>query len=102
MLLCNQTMRTQLEDILKTDLYEDDSGFPIENDAFDKDGNPVLFSYLCDLPRIQRFDTALRLRNKSGTLICFDFQQEILARYCNKNIHLQTIDFDKWERSFFE
>ncbi len=102
MLLCSSAMRTQLEDILKTDLCEGDEGFTIENDAFDRDGNPVLFSYLCDLPCIQRFDTALRLQNKSGTIICFDFQKEILARYCNKKIHLQTIDFDKWERSFCE
>ena len=36
----------------------------LENDAVDKDGNPVLLSYFCDLPRIKRFDTALQLQKK--------------------------------------
>lgn len=101
-LLCDKELTKRLNEILLTDLYESDSGFTLENDAFDKNGNPVLFGYFCNLPRIQRFDTALRLQNKSGTLICFDFQQEALARYCSKQITFQTIDFQKWERSFFE
>ena len=95
-------LRKQLEDILLTDLYEGNTGSTLENDAFDGNGTPVLFGYFCDLPRIRRFDTALRLQNKNGILICFDFQQDALKRYCSKLITFQTIDFEKWERSFFE
>lgn len=101
-LLCSKELTERLENILLTDLYESNSGSTLENDAFDKDGNPVLFGYFCNLPRIRRFDTALRLQNKKGTLICFDFQREVLERYCSKLITFQTIDFQKWERSFFE
>ncbi len=101
-LLCHKALNQELRDILMTDLYEGDIGSTLENDAFDEDGNPVLFAYFCDLPRIRRFDTAIRLQNKSGTLICFDFQSEALARYLDKSIKIQTIDFSKWERSFFE
>ena len=84
------------------DLYESETATNLESDAVDKDGNPVLLSYFCDLPRIKRFDTALQLQKKSGTLICFDFQKEALERYCSNRVSFQTIDFQKWERSFFE
>ena len=84
------------------DLYESETAANLENDAFDKDGNPVLLSYFCDLPRIKRFDTALQLQKKNGTLICFDFQKETLERYCSNRVVFQTIDFQKWERSFFD
>ncbi len=101
-LLCNKAENQKLVDILMTDLYEGNIGSTLENDAFDENGNPVLFAYFCDLPRIRRFDTAIRLQNKIGTLICFDFQGEALAKYLDKNIKIQTIDFDKWERSMCE
>ncbi len=101
-LLCNQTMTQQLENILYEDLYENEISANLECDAIDKEGNPVLLSFFCDLPRIKRFDTALQLQNKCGSLICFDFQKDALARYCCERVHFQTIDFQKWERSFFE
>lgn len=101
-LLCSKELTEQLEDILYDDLYESETAASLESDAVDKDGNPVLLSFFCDLPRIKRFDTALQLQNKNGTLICFDFQKDSLERYCSNRVHFQTIDFRKWERSFFE
>ncbi len=101
-LLCSRTLTERLEDILYDDLYESETAASLESDAEDKDGNPVLISFFCDLPRIKRFDTALQLQNKNGTLICFDFQSEALKKYCSNRVKFQTIDFDKWERSFFE
>ena len=101
-LLCNTEMRQRLEDILLGDLYEPDDGSTLENDAFDEEGDPVLLGYFCDLPRLQRFDTGLQLQKRKGTLICFDFQKEALAKYCCDRVQFQTIDFQKWERSFIE
>lgn len=101
-LLCSKELTERLEDILCNDLYEIKTAVNFECDAFDAKGEPVLLSFFCDLPRIKRFDTALQLQNKSGTLICFDFQRDALERYCSKKITFQTIDFQKWERSFFE
>lgn len=99
-MMCSKELSESLEAVLLTDLWEKDEGLPIENDAIDGSGRPVLFAYTCDLPRIKRFDTALRLQNKTGTLICFDFQAEALRRCCGKQIRFQTIDFEKWERRF--
>ena len=100
-LLCGTELSDQLEAVLRTDLFDKDEGLPIENDAIDGNRNPVLFGYTCDLPRIKHFDTALRLQNKAGTLICFDFQRDALRRCCGKQMQFQAIDFNKWERRFF-
>lgn len=100
-MMCSARLAVHLETILRTGLWEKDETLPIENDAVDDGGHPVLFGYTCDLPRIKRFDTALRLQNKSGTVICFDFQAEVLRRCCGEQIQFQTIDFEKWERRFF-
>lgn len=100
-LLCCPEMTGQLDGILRSDLTEARPGGSIEHDAYDPAGRPVLFGYLCDLPRIKRFDTALRLQDKRGLLICFDFQADVLRRCCGEQIQLQTIDFEKWERRFF-
>ena len=64
------------------------------------DGAPVLFAYDCDLPRIRRFDTALRLQDRYGILICFDHQAEVLRRYCGDRAVVQAIDFAAFERRF--
>ncbi len=100
-LLCDRTLRERLESILLDDLYEADTGSTLENDAFDEADDPVLLGYFCDLQRIQRFDTGLQLQNRTGTIICFDFQKEALSRYCCDRVRFQVIDFQKWERSFF-
>ncbi|MEI3140348.1 MAG: hypothetical protein V8S34_01475 [Lawsonibacter sp.] len=48
-----------------------------------------------------RFNTALELMERPGTLICFDFQADVLRRYCSDRVHLQTIDFTKFEGRLF-
>ena len=100
--LCNAALDNRLRAILMSDLKERNSGQIIENDASEQDGTPVLFGFYCDLPRIKRFDTALSLREKRGVIICFDFQRPALEKYCCEYITFKTIDFNKWEMSFFE
>lgn len=90
-----------MHQILSLDLIERKANWRIENDAIDKNGDPVLFAYSCDMPRIARYNTALELQGKNGTLICFDYQQNVLERYCGSRIRFQTIGFDKFERRFF-
>lgn len=99
-MMCSAELSEEMEALLMSDLWEKDERLTIENDAIDSNGNPVLFAYTCDLPRIKRFDTALRLQDKIGTLICFDFQAEALRRCCGEQIRFQTINFGKWERRF--
>jgi hypothetical protein len=98
-LLYEPALRSALDNVLSEDLYAGRPGWLVENDAMDGAGEPVLFAYTCDLPRIRRFDTALELQGRTGTLICFDFQEETLRRACGSHITFQSIDFEKFERS---
>lgn len=60
---------------------------------------PNTSGYTCDFPRIRRFDTALELHGMTGTLICFDYQEEALREICGQRVILQSIDFQQFERS---
>lgn len=100
-LLCDLEKTAALNQMLMGGLYPGNPAMIIENDAVDEHGIPVLFAYFCDLPRITRFSAALRLRNQPGTLICFDFQKEVLQRFCGNEIQIQTIDLNKFIRRFF-
>ena len=100
-LLCDAEQTAELHRILSLDLQPSDNGLSLEHDALDAHGNPVLFGYLLDIPRINRFLTALNLHQRYGTLICFDFQKEVLQKICNDNIQLQSISFEKFERRFY-
>lgn len=92
-LLFDLRQRETLNSVLSENLCPKNPGWNIEHDAIDEDGCPVLFGYLCDMPRVRRFDTALNLQERSGTLICFDFQQNSLREICGDRVTFQTIDF---------
>ena len=100
-LLCLPKMRSALDRVLSQGLKPRKAGLPIEHDAIDRKGDPVLFSYLLDIPRINRFHSALQRQERSGTLICFDFQSDILRRCFDAQVQIQTIDFAKFEGRFF-
>lgn len=96
-LLCSEALSTELDEILKENLQPRQPGNMVENDAIDKNGNPVLFAYLFDLPRIWRFDSALSLRGMEGTIICFDFQVDALKQFCCDRVSFETISLQKYE-----
>ncbi len=99
-LLCDAEQQMILNDILSQDLAPRRPGWVVENDAMDGE-DPVLYAYTCDMPRIRRFDTALELHEKVGTLICFDFQEDALRQVCGSRVKIQCVDFDVYERSVF-
>lgn len=100
-LLCSPEKVTELDHMLMQGFQPKDTGLPIEHDALDRNGNPVLFGYFLDIPRINRFHTALQLQERTGTLVCFDFQKEVLHRFCGRQVEFSTISFEKFERRFF-
>lgn len=100
--LCSPILSSTLNSILTDDLEYPQQGLTIENDAMDENGNPVLISYTCNLPRIMRFNSALQLQGKKGIIICFDYQADILKQYCAKSVEFQTIDFEECKRRFFD
>ena len=100
-LLYDSEKKTELDAILRENLKPSDKQLSIENDGADENRNPVLFAYLPDMPRVARFCAALKLRKRTGIIICFDFQKEVMAKYCGENVVFDTIDFAEFERSFF-
>ena len=100
-LLCSPETIAEMNRILMEGWEEKDVDLLIENDAMDQDGNPVLFGYFLDIPRINRFHTALQMQNREGTIVCFDFQKEVLQRFCGGREKLFVLNFEKFERRFF-
>ena len=99
-LVCGPGKKQSLDSILSEDLSPAQPGLVVENDAMDGD-DPVLFGYTCDMPRIKRFDNALHIHDKKGTLYCFDFQEDILRELCGPNVSIQAIDFEAYEANVF-
>lgn len=99
-LLCDPKEQAALNSVLAEDLSPPLPDLVIENDAMDGD-EPVLFDYTCDMPRIKRFDNALHIHSKKGTLYCFDFQEGALRELCGPNVSIRVIDFDAYEGSVF-
>lgn len=99
-LLCDGELRATLDGILSEGLLPPAPGLPMENDAMDGD-MPVLFGYPCDMPRLQRFDSALSIHDRTGLVICFDFQEEAYRRCCGPRVQFQCLDLEAVERSVF-
>lgn len=99
-ILSDDNIRYSLDLTLKKDLLPVSRKFNLDNDAADTDGNPVLFAYNMDLPRIVRFNASLHIHHLKGVVICFDFQKDMLSRYCGEYISFQTINKEKFERGF--
>ena len=98
-LLINPKKVQMLNQVLSQGLMPKDAGFPMEHDALDANGNPVLFGYFLDMPRISRFYTALQLQNRTGTLICFDYQAEAIRPVYGQELKIATISYKKFEGS---
>lgn len=99
--LCYPDIRQIFYEMLTEDFSRGDSTYPVENDAIDENGNPVLIGCTCDLPRIKRFVYAIESQKRKGTIVGFEYQKDALGSLCPGRIHFQDISFEKWERNFF-
>ena len=103
MLLCDDEKKADLDYILRENLHPPNNKLLIENDAIDKKtGKPVLFTYLIDMPRLARFVSALELQEQNGTIICFDFQKNVLSKYCGEIVEFDTIIFEEFKKRFYQ
>lgn len=99
-LLCSSGIQKQLNNLLLSDMCpkEDES---IEHDALSPEGEPVLLAYDFDMIRINKFNAAINLFERTGLIICFDFQKPVLEDILSDNIRYSSIDFPKFTRRFF-
>ena len=98
-ILCSVKARHQLRELLLSDLNNENATLPMEHDAIDHNGQPVLLAYEFDMERLRRFRNALELFGHSGLVYCFDFQREVLAEYFGRLARLQTISLEKVKNS---
>lgn len=99
-LLCDSRQMAELNGILSENLLPCKRGSVLENDGMNHEGQPVLFAYSMDLPRILRFHQALELQDRTGVMVCFDFQVEALRQFCGERVAFETISLQKYERRF--
>lgn len=97
-LLCSPEKQAALDRLLRSELRAPDPNAPVEQDALDPQGRPVLFSYLPNIPRLGRFIAALRLFDRQGCIVCFDFQAQALRACCGANISILSLDSDRFEK----
>jgi hypothetical protein len=100
-LICDTEKRRELNSMLSQDLDTDSRITYVENDGVNRNGEPVLFGYDFNMSRIARFNGNLEMHNKRGTIICFDFQADVLRRYCHDNVTIETIKTDKFKKQFY-
>lgn len=99
-LLCSSRKMAELDEILSENLLPCQRGSVLENDGMNHKGQPVLFAYTMDLPRILRFHQALELQGITGVMLCFDFQVEALRQFCGERVAFETISLKKYEGRF--
>lgn len=99
-LLCSNRQMAELDGILSENLFPCQRGSVLENDGMKQNGQPVLFAYTMDLPRILRFHQALELQDITGVMLCFDFQAEALRKFCGERVTFETISLKKYEGRF--
>lgn len=99
-LLLHPDEKDALDSILSQGLDPPRPNWWVENDAMDGD-NPVLFGYTCDMPRIMKFDNVLHIHGRTGTLYCFDFQEDAMRQVCGPNVEIRRIDFEAYEGGVF-
>ena len=99
-LLLHPDEKAVLDGILSQGLDPARPNWAVVNDAMDGD-NPVLFGYTCDMPRIMKFDNVLHIHGRTGTLYCFDFQEDAMRQVCGPNVEIRRIDFEAYEGGVF-
>ena len=62
-LLVHPEIMEKLDNLLLSDLGCRSDSIPLEHDATDASGNPILLAYDFDMQRINRFNTGLKILN---------------------------------------
>jgi len=92
---------TPLYSIMMKGLKPHNKTFPVEHDALTKDGYPVLFTVLLDIPRLIQFKNGLvENPDKRGYVIGLNFQQDMLQRYLGEGVKITGMNFQKIGKNY--
>jgi len=101
-LLCDKRRLNKLNKTMGTRLLPKNLQSHVENDAMTEDGKPVVFCCLLDIARLVRFNMGLTVKNRTGKVVCFDFQKEILSEYLGEKVEFINLDFEKFKGIYFK
>jgi len=96
-LLCEPDRQAAMDQLLRKELKPPIPDAAIEHDALDVQGRPILFAYLPNIPRLGRFLEGLKVFDRQGCIVCFDFQTQALRGCCGGNVTIMAISFDRFE-----
>jgi len=99
--LCDNRKMTAINNALLAKLLPPDKSHPVEHDAMTEDGIPVLFCFLLDIPRLEKFKESIVWHGKVGKVIGFGFQEEMLKRHLGDKVEFTSLDFDGCKQRFF-
>ncbi|WP_283683468.1 hypothetical protein [Parablautia sp. Marseille-Q6255] len=60
------------------------------SEGYDAHGNPVYFCYELDMQQLLRIKKEM-LWNRTGTIVCFDYQAEALKQYLGETVTIQAV-----------
>lgn len=96
-LLCEPGKQTSIDHLLQRELKPPVPNAAVEHDALDAQGRPVLFAYLPDIPRLDRFLYGLKVHHWQGCIACFDFQARALKDRFGPMVSFLPISLEKIE-----
>jgi len=71
-----------------------DGLFPFAADGVDTGGRVTLLAYEFDMERIRKFKSGLEMFEKTGIVICFDYQRKVLEEYFGSLARIVTLNKD--------
>ncbi|MBE5812861.1 MAG: hypothetical protein E7314_04320 [Clostridiales bacterium] len=80
-LLINSEKRAYLRESVIQAFRLRDSLFPFAADGIDTEDRVTLLAYEFDMEKIRKFKSGLEMFEKTGIVICFDFQRKVLEEY---------------------
>ena len=71
-----------------------DGLLPFASDGVDTEDRPTLLAYEFDMERIRKFKSGLEMFEKTGIVICFDYQRKVLEEYFGSLARIVTLNKD--------
>ena len=92
-LLVHPEIMEKLDNLLLSDLGCRSDSIPLEHDATDASGNPILLAYDFDMQRINRFNTGLNVYGRIREPDLFRFSDSGPEKYLTATIHSPVLTF---------
>lgn len=90
-LLINNEKREKFSEFIMESFRISKSIFPFPVSGVDTEGRVTLLAYEFDMEKIRKFKAGLEMFEKTGIVICFDYQRKVLEEYFGDLARIVTI-----------